>query len=81
MKTITRNILKTIALVLIPIGLTGCQSGVSPHPFTTMFQKQPLELPLAAEDKQSVIPASLTHGADEDPSLVTAAVTCESACQ
>ena len=80
MKTIKRNILKTIALVLIPVGLTGCQSGVSPHPFTTMFQKQPLELPLV-EAEQAVIPASLTHDVDKDPSLVTAAVTEESVCQ
>jgi len=80
MKTIKRNILKTIALVLIPVGLTGCQSGVSPHPFTTMFQKQPLELPLV-EAEQAVIPASLTHDVDKAPSLVTAAVAEESVCQ
>lgn len=74
MNAIKRNILKTIAIVLIPVGLTGCQSGVSPHPFTTMFQQRPLDTAMYEADRQPVLPASLSHNPDENPSQATAAI-------
>ena len=77
MKTIKRHLLATLAAVLIPVALSGCQSGVSPHPFATMFQTMPLDVPVTEPDSRPVIPATFSHDTSA-PSQVTAAIAEES---
>lgn len=77
MKTSQRKFFNTLAAVLIPVALAGCQTGVSPHPFATMFQTMPLDIPVTESNTRPVIPATLSHDKAENPSRVTAAVAAE----
>lgn len=59
MNSAKKKVAQTFAALLVTAAISGCQTGKTPHPFTTMFDRQGPEYGVAQAVHQADIPATM----------------------
>lgn len=60
-KSIRNKVAQTLAALIVTACLSGCQTGKTPHPFTTMFDRRAPEYGVTQTVYQENIPDTMSE--------------------